>query len=296
MEILHSLKLGINTNCSSEFNFKNKENINLSFSNIYLPNGKKISDVEIFINSQKKFSFEPTIVRLRETKNNLSKDDSYFCFGDSINGKKLPNNFELVIKTNTESKEVLGDYLGVNYNFGLDRIIIRINRIKNNEDRTVGILNIDGDAISGYTLELPKGNENECKSECTPELKIDNKCNRIYKGTYKFRVTEVSSKSWAINKSLRLLDIPGRTGILMHRGVNARIWSEGCILAMKNDPSNDEDDTSAEDRANKVTDSEDFCVEVVNYINQREEEIKEYYKIEEVEKIIIITENNEIQD
>jgi hypothetical protein len=176
------------------------------------------------------------------------------------------------------------------------KVIVQINRVKHNSNRSVGKINVDNGALTGYTLELPKGTDSECQSSCTAEKKSENKCNRIIKGTYKFDITTSSSLSFAINKSLRLSDVPGRSGILMHKGVNARIWSEGCILAMRNDPTNDADNASATNRANNIDDSEDFCIELVNYIKQRESEIKSKFKLDKVEKIIIITEDNETQD
>ena len=179
---------------------------------------------------------------------------------------------------------------------GNKEIIVEIERIRNNDHRTVGKINIDNGAITGYTLELPKGSDSECKSACTDSKKIDNECKRIVQGTYTFGITTWSDKADFINKSLRLNNIPGRTGILMHRGVNARIWSYGCILAMRNDPTNDKDDAGPSERANKIDDSEAFCVEIVDYIKKRSNEIKKEYSIDEVVMKIIITENNEIKD
>jgi hypothetical protein len=174
-----------------------------------------------------------------------------------------------------------------------DKIIIKVTRIKHNDTRTIGILNVDNGKFHGYTLELPKGTDTECQAKCTTAKKAAGECARIMKGSYKFDVTTWSSKSWAISHSLRLEDVPGRDGILVHRGVNAKIWSEGCILAMRYNPINDTDATAAGERANDVDDSHEFCTEIHDYIKQREDEIKERFKLDIVEKLIIITEEFE---
>jgi hypothetical protein len=177
-----------------------------------------------------------------------------------------------------------------------NKIVIRIKRIRSNDHRTVGTINIDNAKFKGYTLELPEGSDDECQTTCTETRKADGLCRRIMKGTYKFEYTTWSSKSWAIGNSLRVLEVPGRDGILVHRGVNAKIWSEGCILAMRNDPTTDKEDTSSSNRMNDVDDSHDFCAEIAEYVKQREIEIKEKFKISEVEKILMITEEGEIDD
>jgi hypothetical protein len=187
-----------------------------------------------------------------------------------------------------------------NYLFGSeewpeDKIVIRVKRSRNNDFRSIATLNIDG-KTTGYILELQKGTDAECQTVCTSERKEDGLCRRILKGEYKFEVTTYSSKEWAIGTSLRLHDIPGRSGVLIHRGVNANIWSEGCLLVMRNDPTTDSETTQAANRANLIDDSHNFSTEIANYVNQREIEIKSKFKLDKVEKIIIISEENEIRD
>lgn len=243
------------------------------------------------------------------------KEQNLYADKDGNGVVEIHNGFVFKNKNNIECFRIIIDDEGDNYQtqkeilkeylFGAEKvtdpeadkkIIIKINRIKNNNYRTVGTINIDNDAIIGYTLELPKGTDVECQSSCTDEKKIENECTRIIKGSYIFSITSWSNKTEYINKSLRIDEVPGRTGILIHRGVNARIWSNGCILAMRNDPTSDSDNATASQRANSVTDSEDFCVEIVNYINERKAEIMEKYKIDVVEMKLIITEDNEIND
>lgn len=208
---------------------------------------------------------------------------------------------KVLLSENTEEaflakKEALKEYLFGYEDWPENKIIIRLKRTKNNDYRTVGTINIDNGKFTGYILELPKGSDAECQTVCTQERKDENKCKRILKGEYKFEVTTYSSKEWAIGTSLRLHDIPGRSGVLIHRGVNARIWSEGCLLVVRNDPSNDLDTASKDDRANDVDDSHAFSTEIANYVSQREIEIKAKFKLDAVEKIIFISEENEIRD
>lgn len=65
---------------------------------------------------------------------------------------------------------------------------------------------------------------------------------------------------------------------------------------MRNDPSNDLDTASKDDRANNVNDSHAFSTEIANYVNQRENEIKAKFKLDKVEKVIFISEENEIRN
>jgi hypothetical protein len=175
-------------------------------------------------------------------------------------------------------------------------ITIEINRIRTDTSRTVGVIEIDNGAITGFTLELQKGTTEECCSICTDLKKADNNCHRILAGTYDCDITTYSENTNYINKSLRLENVPGRTGILIHRGVNARIWSYGCILAMRSNPINDADDASASERANTVTDSENFCTEIVSYISNRKARIREIFNITDVDVKITIKESAEIND
>ena len=200
------------------------------------------------------------------------------------------------LKVKGEGKEVEGHWIAKSAMEGENKIVIKIERQKYNDHRTVGTINVDNGEKVGYTLELQKGSDSECKSICTDTKKSEDNCHRIIKGKYDFSVTSYSSNTDFINKSLRLASVPGREGILIHRGVNARIWSYGCILAMRNDPTNDADDAMAEDRANTVTDSEDFCIELVDYINDRTKEIKDKLGYDEAIMKVEITEVSETND
>ncbi|WP_409997061.1 DUF5675 family protein [Capnocytophaga leadbetteri] len=93
-----------------------------------------------------------------------------------------------------------------------------------------------------------------------------------------------SGKKKYINKSLRILNVPGRGGILFHWG-NIETNSDGCLLGNPKEPL-----TSS---SNSYEDSRKFVLEIVEYIRKRETEIKKEYNLKKVEKKIIITQNNE---
>lgn len=174
------------------------------------------------------------------------------------------------------------------YVFGDSKIVIRIIRTHLETDRTVGTIDVDNGALTGYTLELPRGTDTQCNTPCpasTP-LTNENNCHCIVEGNFNFSVTTSSDNSNHINKSLRLKseDTSPRGSILIHRGTWAKGWSRGCIIAVPNNPIND----SSGNRANSAIQSEDFCVEIVNYVKQRELTIKQKYELTEVEKIVII--------
>ncbi|MDD2278180.1 MAG: hypothetical protein PHD06_02920 [Bacteroidales bacterium] len=174
------------------------------------------------------------------------------------------------------------------YLFGDNRIIIRIVRTHLENERTVGTIEIDYGVIKGYTLELPRGTNNQCNTDCPDDtpLTSENNCHSIIEGNFNFSVTTSSKNSSHINKSLRLdsEDTSPRSSILIHRGTWAKGWSHGCIIAVPNNPINDTEGN----RANSAVQSEDFCIEIVNYVKQRELKIKQQYELTEVEKIIII--------
>lgn len=165
-------------------------------------------------------------------------------------------------------------------NVNSNEIIIRINRIKTNNKRTISTLVVDDGVIKGYTLERD-GNP--------PEKEIVEKSvKRIRAGEYNFEITTWSSAKKYINTTLRLLNVPGRKGILLHWG-NTEGWSEGCLLGNRNEPltkfSNDIE-----------KDSKEFVKEIVEYVRKREKEIKEQFQLQKVTKKIIITQNEEQKD
>ena len=292
----------------SSFRFSKGTTINLKLDDFTLDYiSVDISMGKSANNEANLFQFDPLMIKPSEinredmdTPEGYSGDFVRYVFQRYNKNTTSPVNAEYLISEEAaieivirlEDVEEFEDFI-----FGEDRkIVIRINRFRNNSDRTIGLLNIDNGAVTGYTLELPRGTDFECQSTCTDVLKAESLCKRILRGTYRFEITTWSNNTNYINKSLRISDVPGRTGILIHRGVNARIWSYGCILAMRNDPTNDNDNITAAQRANTITDSENFCIEIVNYVNRRKDEIRNAYGIQDVEMILIITEENELND
>lgn len=81
-------------------------------------------------------------------------------------------------------------------------------------DRTLGSLIDDNGEVIAKTLELPWIN-NARRTSCIPE------------GTY--QVIKEPPKADRPYTYFRLLDVPGRSGILIHRGIKP-IHSKGCIL------------------------------------------------------------------
>ncbi|MDR1180672.1 MAG: DUF5675 family protein, partial [Bacteroidales bacterium] len=297
IELLRALRLSHKNNQPFKHDFG--DNVSISLSSLTLPDvkdsanikkGGKLTDVEIMVDVQSLSDIHLNEYELQEERNYLSKNDKYLCFG------KNDDKYALKIKTNEDCFDVLFEYIyGVTVKDPDHMITIRLNRIRNNQHRTVGELSVDNGTIRGYTLELPKGTDSECQNTCTDEKKAQNECKRILSGVYNFEINTTSSRADRNNTSLRLRDIPGRIGILIHNGVNARIWSMGCILAMRHNPVNDSDNATASQRANQDDDSLDFCTEIVEHVRRRVIEINQKYNVQNVE-IIIITENNETND
>ncbi|MDO6775805.1 DUF5675 family protein [Shewanella sp. 3_MG-2023] len=92
--------------------------------------------------------------------------------------------------------------------------ILRINRIKQFGETTLGKLSIDGESKSWFVLE-PGG----------PDSTIEGSDKRISTGTYK--ISPYSSPKYL--NVYELKNIPGRTKILIHAG-NYHENTEGCIM------------------------------------------------------------------
>lgn len=93
-------------------------------------------------------------------------------------------------------------------------MIIGVKRFLTSPGGTFGRLTIDG-AEAGYTLELPwNGGQNRRCTDCIPP------------GLY---VVTIDFSSRFKRLMPRLLDVPGRDGILIHPG-NTEANTEGCLL------------------------------------------------------------------
>ena len=175
-----------------------------------------------------------------------------------------------------------------------DIIQIFITRTHTGNNSTTGTLRTDDGTITGYTVELPRGSDNECRSICTDDQKPFD-CYCITEDIYSFEInTNTYDAGSPKNYSLRIIStVPdGRTGVLVHGGRDdAKGWSQGCILPMPNDPRKNCELYGA-GRNNTEEQSVEFTKEILNWVRQREAEIKNNnHAIERVEKRIIITKN-----
>jgi hypothetical protein len=173
-----------------------------------------------------------------------------------------------------------------------DTIKIFITRINTGTNSTTGTLRTDDGTIIGYTVEPPRGSDNESKTSCTDnEIPFD--CHCIVEGVYNFEInTKVYDEGDIKKHSLRITTaVPdGRTGVLVHGGRDdAKGWSQGCILPMPNDPEKNSE-LSSLNRKNTKVQSVNFTIEIIDWVKQREIQIKKENKVikKVVKQIIII--------
>ncbi|MDR1199837.1 MAG: DUF5675 family protein [Prevotellaceae bacterium] len=193
---------------------------------------------------------------------------------ETLLNRSLSNAAPVVIGEPLEKKETANDV-------DPQKIIIEVSRIKHNSVRTIGTFKIsaNGEVKTGYTLERD-GMPEEMET-------VGGKCKRIRAGTYDFEITTWSDDDTKIGTTLRILDVPGRSGILFHGG-NVYSNSEGCILGNKKEP--------VEKKDNTYKDSCAFVLEIVEFVRTQETKIKEKYNLQKVEKKIIITQSEEKKD
>ncbi len=286
-EILTSIKY---TNVSGNETCKIKQ---YGVKNNFVDYDFKLDDeTEIKISILKKDYPELTIQALKKECGMLKGADeeefgesgSYttFTFYGDYKGTTISD--LLVITVDDEYADKLEEYL-----FPPKQIVIRVTRTSKETNRTVGTIDVDNGAITGFTLELPRGTDEECKTSCPKTIQLGestNTCHCIVEGTFNFTVTTSSDNTNHINKSLRLAneDTEPRASILIHRGQYARGWSRGCVIAVPKNPMGD----VLNNYSNNTEESMDFCIEIVNYVNQQENAIKALYKVDEVKKIVII--------
>lgn len=171
-----------------------------------------------------------------------------------------------------------------------DTIKIFITRTFTGSNSTTGILKTDDETITGYTVELPRGTDSQCKNSCD-DIKVPFDCYCIIEGTYDFILNETGKYP---GESLRLepnKNIPNdRSGILIHKGRDdAKGWSQGCILTMPNEPEINSDLYSA-NRKNTQDESQEFIMRLREWVTLRENSIrKKKPEIKSVTKKIIIT-------
>ncbi|MCQ2375519.1 MAG: DUF5675 family protein, partial [Salinivirgaceae bacterium] len=216
---------------------RNIENTTTKTGEITLPNGKLISDITLNINAKNVTVNNKDEINVSEKDwLDLGKPNVTLGFGKK-NGDKYP----LEITCNYDCVDDLKNYV-LNSAYNPDEIVIYITRTNTGEHSTTGTLVTDDGTISGYTVELPRGTDDECKTSCD-DTSIPYDCYCIMEGTYDFEVNtkvyEEEKKQYLTNNSLRIIsDIEnGRDGVLVHKGSDdAKGWAKGCILPMPSRP------------------------------------------------------------
>jgi hypothetical protein len=177
-----------------------------------------------------------------------------------------------------------------------DTIRIYVTRTHTGSNSTTGILRTDDGSITGYTVELPRGSDNDCKTPCEDNDEPPWDCYCIMEGIYNFEInTKVYDDDDVRNYSLVITSaVPsGRTGILLHGGQDdAKGWSQGCILTVPNEPKRDlsYQDRFRLGRNNTIEDSKNFTKSIIDWVRLRETQTKKQNKqIDKVVKQIIIT-------
>ena len=220
-----------------------------------------------------------TLSKLSYTKDEHD-DYTLLHFKQSDNNDKIA----LTIQVEKSKADDLQKYIG-GYTYNPDEIVIYITRTHTGEHSTTGTLVTDDGTINGYTVELPRGTDSDCKTSCE-DNSIPYDCHCIIEGTYNFEITTDSKKAYYNNQSLRIFSdykfktVPNeRDGILLHRGQDdANGWSQGCVLAMPNKPidnlSYDNRKQGGKDvRKNTEQQSLDFVLSIVSWVKRREVEI-----------------------
>lgn len=196
-------------------------------------------------------------------------------------GKKTGDKYPLEIKCKSDCFEKLKDYI-TKRTYNPDEIVIYITRTNTGEHSTTGTLVTDDGTISGYTVELPRGTDDECKTSCD-DTSIPYDCYCIMEGTYDFEVNtkvyEEENKQYLTNNSLRIIsDIEnGRDGVLVHKGSDdAKGWAKGCILPMPSRPIDNckYGDYKVPPRIDSNV-SHQFVIDICNWVRQRENEIRQ---------------------
>lgn len=199
-----------------------------------------------------------------------------FSFRQSTDDKKIA----LAIQVDKDNADWLMKYLG-GYEYNPDEIAIYITRTNTGEHSTTGTLVTNDGTISGYTVELPRGTDDECKTICNDGSKPYD-CFCIMEGEYEFCVyrdeydqthKDIKSVSLKITSSIS----NGRTCVLVHGGQDdAKGWSKGCILPMPNIPNINlsYEERFTVTRNNSIKQSMDFTQNIVSWVKSKNEEIK----------------------
>jgi hypothetical protein len=172
-----------------------------------------------------------------------------------------------------------------NYKGELDatprEIKIIVDRYYEDDKQTFSRIDYDNDGINdGFVIERDG-------KPSSLEI-VSGKNKRIRAGTYHFEINPYAGSKKTkkyVNKTLRLSNVPGRSGILFHWG-RKYTWSAGCLLGLPKLKIPKTNGNSCE-----TEESIQFVDEVLNYVRKTEELIKSEYKLEMVKKTIIIKQN-----
>jgi hypothetical protein len=161
-----------------------------------------------------------------------------------------------------------------------------VNRLKHNSIRTISTFSIN-DECTGYIIERD-GKPASLET-------VEGSLKRIKAGTYEFQITTVSSReNYANGKSLRINNVSGRTGILVHRGINQN-WSEGCLIVVPERFISSGFTYTKSEKKQLEDEAQQEVDKIIRYIRAKKEELEKKYK-KEIKMIITINQDKELQD
>jgi hypothetical protein len=165
-------------------------------------------------------------------------------------------------------------------------IIMTVNRLKHNKVRTISTFSIN-DECTGYIIErdgIPAEKET-----------VEGSLKRIKAGTYGFEITTYSGKEeFKDGKSLRIHKVPGRSGVLVHRGINHE-WSKGCLIVVPERFASAGFTYSTAEKKQLEEESQQEVYRVIRYIKDKKEDMEKKYK-KDVKMIININQDKEMRD
>lgn len=155
-------------------------------------------------------------------------------------------------------------------NLHLTEIVLYVKRTNSGNHSTTGVIRSDDGIIRGYSAEQPRGSDDECKQNCNDDTK-PYQCHCIIEGVYSICLNTYGAYA---NHSLRINQtVPrARGGILVHKGQDdAEGWSQGCILALPNQPVEDVSYVNRfnQGRNNTAQQSADFVDDIYDWMQSR---------------------------
>jgi hypothetical protein len=161
-----------------------------------------------------------------------------------------------------------------------------VNRLKHNSIRTISTFSIN-DECTGYIIERD-GKPASLET-------VEGSKKRIKAGTYEFQITTTSNnKNYANGKSLRINSVQGRSGVLIHRGINQN-WSKGCLIVVPERFTHSNFTYTNAQKEDLENEAQQEVDKIIRYIRTKKEELEKRYK-KEVEMLITINQDKETQD